>query len=405
MRNSLIIPLLSLFLIHNSFGQTESEFEFESFRTVVKAVYAFIQDYELTRENLEEMEQEGKNSVEAFLKDLSPNDSIPLKQNEFETILKYKGWSNQGIRLYNKLLESRKNQIQGNKALVAILDIDQEEIPGPNGANIRKDDYWEALRIDLIEQVSAFKADENKINIPSESKDDPVIESSPSIRSRNNKYSLLIHILIGAAFLGLGFFLGSKIAAIRLKNERQQKRSANEKKLYSDQQVLLKGKDTKIKSLESQLEHFKRKNNQLYQKLISLKAVEQPKESQIITEERVVREEKKPAEKLTYYFQYPDSNGSFKKAFGKSTQGPDSYYELSYEEGDSYALLKFVADRNSHGKILSLRDSSLRPVCDIENPSKNSKPTRIEVIEDGKLMIKQDSFEIDQNHKIKIRVS
>lgn len=409
-KRSLLISSFLFLIVFNALGQSESNFEFESFKTVVKAVFAFMEDYELTRQgqgkNLTSSELEGKDSIKTFLEQLSVDDSIPIKEAEFKEILKSKGWENQGVRTYDRLLKARNEQLQDEQKLVVILEIKPVAIPGLN-AESRINQNWEDLKSTLLQKESNEIIDPVDPLTSNRTEDTPVNQKNRLSKSSNNFTSLLMNILIGILLTIIGYILGAKVTATKLENkqsEHRRKANADRDSKKWEQQSKLKHKDNKINDLESKLSKLHKENEHLRSELDAVKPITSSPKLEGI-DSGVEKEEPKQPESFSNYFQYPDSSGAFKKAFSKSSQGSDSFYEINYKEGDSHGVLRFVAERSSYGKILSLRDSSLRPVCDIENPSNNPKPSRIEVIEEGKVLIKSDSFKVEQEHKIKIKIS
>lgn len=108
---------------------------------------------------------------------------------------------------------------------------------------------------------------------------------------------------------------------------------------------------------------------------------------------------------ISTFFNYPEGDGSFKMIHGSSIKDGDSFFEIVYKENQKEGELKFIADRGSFGKILTVRDSSLRPVSEIEIQGGIDKPSSITVIENGVVEIKEDRFIIKDGHKLKLRVS
>ncbi|NVJ48368.1 MAG: hypothetical protein HWE07_14635 [Cytophagia bacterium] len=398
-----------LTITFQALGQSDKSFEFESFEVSIKAVYAFMQDYKDAK-GLSEIEEQGKALTLDFITNLNSDDSIALKQNQFEKILIDNGWGENGKKLYQKLLTERDKEIESGQDILRMLDNSKSRARANNnlGDNIISYNHWDALNEELggVEQVEAKKVQDKPI-----SNEQPI---SKIEQKKNEPIRILTWFGIVVLALILGVIIGVFLAKARFSDDLKMAKANPHirkklKDLESENMRLLQ----RISRLESKKNEFESRrfdsntekqssNEEIIESKVNLDTVQQR-----ITDNNPPKtpDQGLNQNSISLYFQYPEGNGSFQKDHGTSIKGDKSYFEIVYKEDHSEGELKFVADRNFYGKILSIRDTSLGPVSEIENPGEVDRPSNISVVENGIVEVKEDRFVIKEGHKLKIKIS
>ncbi|MEB2787326.1 hypothetical protein [Algoriphagus persicinus] len=232
--------------------------------------------------------------------------------------------------------------------------------------------------------------------------------------SGDSKLNILLKILIITIVFSSGLFIGWKMKKL----EKGKKSSSNrgfekkndiqyfpvsQKNQTSKQYEDLVNENTALREEISQLQAYKYKQDASRIDLnpqVSIDQVYKAPENQVKSPDQNFI-----IQTISVFFQYPEGDGSFKKDFGTFAKDNNSFFEIIYKENYQEGELKFVAEKSSYGKILTLRDTSLRPVCEIENSGVVEKPTNISVIKNGLVEIKEDRFIIKEGHKLKIKIS
>jgi hypothetical protein len=107
--------------------------------------------------------------------------------------------------------------------------------------------------------------------------------------------------------------------------------------------------------------------------------------------------------KSTSYFSIPENDGRFIIDKGEQTNDGTKYYKIEYkinsDEGDLF-YINGTQDKRAINRL----DSYLKPVCDIENIINAESASKIEVLSHGNVIKIADSWVIDTNHKVKIKL-
>ncbi|SDD64986.1 hypothetical protein SAMN04488104_104415 [Algoriphagus faecimaris] len=398
-----------LIFTYQTFGQSDKSFEFESFEVCIRAVYAFMQDFEDAK-GLSEIEKQGKALASEFINNLNNEDSISLKQQEFEEILTNNGWGENGKKLYQKLLAERDKEIESGQNILRMLSNSKNQASANNefGKNIISYSHWNALNEEFgdVEQIEAKKVQDTPI-----SNEEPL---SKIEEKKNEPLSILIWFGIAVLTLILGVIIGVFLAKARFSEDLKLAKANPQirKKLKSleTEKVRLLQRISTLESEKNELERRsfdlnadKQKRNEA--KTESKASLEIEKQKTTDSDAPNIPDQDSNQNTISLYFQYPEINGSFQKNHGAPIMGNNSYFEIVYKEDHSEGELKFVADRNFYGKILSIRDTSLGPVSEIENLGGVDRPSNISVLENGIVEVKEDRFVIKEGHKLKIKIS
>lgn len=222
--------------------------------------------------------------------------------------------------------------------------------------------------------------------------------------------TIILNVFIVVLIFFLGLLIGRRTIRfkkdVNISNEEELVRK-KEKQNQSVSQItqsknLYEDLIFKNAELSREISHLK---NDKFQEVSS---IVEPHKSKSLDLENIVFENLEKSQELqsiSAFFKYPEVDGSFKMIHGTATKDVNSYFEIIYKENFKEGKLKFIADRSSYGKILTIRETSLTPVSEIENLGEINRPTNITVIENGIVEIKDDLFSIKEGHKLKIKIS
>lgn len=390
-------------------GQTEHSFEVKSFEVCVRAVYSFMLDYEIAS-GLTEAEKNGKALTEKFLNGFNDGDTLSLKQDEFKKKLKDNGWGENGIKLFQKLLDERNKEIESGQNILRMLENSKSLARANNeaGQNIILYENWDSL----VEELNGV--DKNRLKEDQDTQTSIEEPIQKAVETKNEPLNILTWLgFIALAFTG-GIVIGFLFAKTRFNDEIETAKNTPQikkklRKLESEKEKLLR----RISQLEHEKSESERRNIVFkIEKPISSDSMIESKTSSVSPQETISDKDtlegqiQEPVQHInSVYFQYPETDGSFKKEFASSTKQRDSFFEIVFKDNRPEGELKFIADRNFYSKILALRDTSLSPVSEIENPGNVDKPTSITLIENGVVEINEDRFTIKEGSKLKIKIS
>lgn len=112
---------------------------------------------------------------------------------------------------------------------------------------------------------------------------------------------------------------------------------------------------------------------------------------------------KEAGNKSISYFSIPENDGRFIIEKGEQTNDGSKYYKIISrtvsDEGDLF-YISGTQDKRAINRL----DSYLKPVCDIDNIINAENASKIEVLKNGKVIKIADSWVIDPNHKVKIKL-
>lgn len=405
----IFLTFLFALITFQGYTQSERSFEVESFQVCVRAVYSFMLDYEAAN-GLTEAEKKGKALTKKFLEDFNDKDTISFKQDEFKEILTDNGWGENGIKLFQKLLDERNKEIESGQDILNMLENSKSLARANNeaGQNIISYENWNSL-VKEFEGIEKNRLEEDQNT--QTSIEEPI---QKVVETKNEPLNILTLLgFIALAFTG-GIVIGFLLAKARFNNEIETGKNTplikkELRKIESEKEKLLR----RISQLEHEKSESERRNVVFkIEKPNSTDSINESKTSSVLPQETISDKDTLEAQiqepvqhSNSVYFQYPERDGSFKKEFASSTKQRDSYFEIVFKDNLPEGELKFIADRNSYSKILALRDTSLSPVSEIENPGNVDKPTSITLIKNGIVEIKEDRFTIKEGNKLKMRIS
>ena len=112
---------------------------------------------------------------------------------------------------------------------------------------------------------------------------------------------------------------------------------------------------------------------------------------------------KEAGNKSISYFSIPENDGRFIIEKGEQTNDGSKYYKIVSKTSSDVGDLFYISGSQDKRAINRL-DSYLKPVCDIENIINAENASKIEVLRNGKVIKIADSWVIDTDHKVKIKL-
>lgn len=103
------------------------------------------------------------------------------------------------------------------------------------------------------------------------------------------------------------------------------------------------------------------------------------------------------------YFEIPEEDGTFNTQDGKIKQNIYCFYKIVTEDDPLKGKIYFISgslDLRALGNI----DNYLNPVCEIANIANRIQAKRIEMSNPGTVFLNGDSWKIDVNNKVKLRL-
>lgn len=176
------------------------------------------------------------------------------------------------------------------------------------------------------------------------------------------------------------------------------------KKRKNEKQDMLIAKNNTIAELTIQNDELFADVEQLRKRLINLKG---NKENQISTGEgsqtRSPDTALKSENSSELFFTIPESDGSFRIFNAKFTKGVDCFYKIIPDKGDQKGVLHYLSG-DYDLRALENIDYYLNPVCEIRNISGRTFAKRIVMTEPGRVIKRNDSWQIEENGKVKVKL-
>ncbi len=139
------------------------------------------------------------------------------------------------------------------------------------------------------------------------------------------------------------------------------------------------------------------------------------KESKLANDDIVVEQEYVPNNVIEWkvdqemiqtnilYFSIPEVDGSFKIVNGKTVKELDCFYKIEIDKNNQKGKLFFISS-TFDSRALDDIDHYLNPVCEIENISDRTHAKKINVVDFGTVVLNGDTWKIESNKKLKIRL-
>jgi hypothetical protein len=178
-------------------------------------------------------------------------------------------------------------------------------------------------------------------------------------------------------------------------------------------ELLKKRKDIHKKKVE-ELEIIIKNLNKIEPKIETIKQGQQSNQQQEEKQDEPIGEEEKSKVvewdilkgskiKPCLFFSIPESDGRFIIEKGDSVNDGMKFYRIDYKNNSDQGELLFISSDQDKRAINRL-DSYLKPVCDIDNIVNSETADKILLIKPGKVIQIGDSWVIDSDNKVKIKL-
>jgi hypothetical protein len=410
-------------------------YEYWAKRGVIEVVYAYMNDYittvtdsSLPKEKIKDCTKEtnGLNEYEKHF--ISPLEKIEIKElssklNEVSSFLKNNNWSGAEKNVLQPLLIYLREENKLDNDFFSTLKPSGNEkstvIPGysnkMNNWNKTVDKILSAYNEDL-KKLKPVNDTGNKPPGTSDTTNTPIGGKVPNPTVSENQNWIFAVIGFLSFLIGLlicYFMIKSRIYSL-LDDDKETYKKTVSKSLFSFLSM--------VRLLKKRKDEYKNKVTELERKIEKLEKKSAPENDSISmksgdyidTEKTKVSDEnlsksiewdlsKDGGNKSESYFSIPENDGRFIIDKGEQTNDGSKYYKIVYRTNSDEGDLLYISGPQDKRAINRL-DSYLKPVCDIDNIINAEIASKIEVLKNGKVIKISDSWVIDTNHKVKIKL-
>jgi len=438
-----IFVLLVFFLIKCNFlfaqkdlSDSTKAYEYWSKRGVIEVVYAYMNDYittvtdaSLPKEKIKDCTKE-KNGLNEYEKQfVSPLENLGINEltsnfNEVSAFLISNNWPGAEKNLLQPLIKNLGEKKALNNDFFSTLKPTGNEkstfIPGYS--NEMK--YWnEAIK----KIISRYNEDLAKLNpkkttdslssgasYPTKTSDVNEVPDLPVPENHNWIFVSFISFFSFLTGIFICYFMIKSSIYYLLDDDKKTYKKTVSKGLFS----LL----SMIRLLKKRKDEYKNKVAELERKIEKLEKISAPENDSISKTSRdsidtekskvnVVNSSKsiewdlskEGGNKSASYFSIPENDGRFIIDKGEQTNDGSKYYRIECRTNSDEGDLIYISGTQDKRAINRL-DSYLKPVCDIDNIINAESASKIEVLKNGKVIKISDSWLIDTNHKVKIKL-
>ena len=444
--NVILLGFINTLSARPQIKDSTEAYNYWAHRGIIEMVYAFMNDYMETvdKDKVEKNEIDGKNKYKKrFILYINHNNKLP-SLDKVSLFLHKNSWSKIQNKLFQPLLKNYKERVKLDSIFFAAKKPGSKDlvttIPGYTNKNI----HWnqrakiiirkykttlDSLKNETVNKQS-WKEDSQSINTPplKGNTDNTVIPQNRTNSYFNFSEHLMVYLLIFIGFT-IVFFVG-RISVLR-KVKREIDNVLNHKINIEDlgysfsKQVykkIQKNSDLEkpnrlkitdnnlVESLKEENVRLKNENSEFKRKISQLENVTQKPDKEIEAKNNKENEannihewEIKQPKTLKLFFSMPENDGSFIVDNGESSNDGRKYYRLEYIDGSETGDLYFIpGDRDK--RAINRLESYLKPACDIENIENADSATNIEFKNPGKVSLRNDSWVIDSDNKVKIKL-
>lgn len=413
-------------------------------RGITEMIYAYMNDYvETVKDSVKTNEKEGINAFNSkFIVgiDDEKTDSIFTHFNKLSSFLKDHNWSGADKNLLFPLVNNYNNKKEFNKNFFIIYkpNIENKElstvIPGYDNKSLN----WDKSQSSVIKSYnSALSELQNNKEIPIDDSKKPKVQdadkNSSIIKSVQlhilNDYMYYFSAFIGFLIGGIFMFWYSRdsiYGILRMEKENYLNQHDPENKRFFNYinlvDILKIRKDYYKKIAQSEdntsgqnlLSRIKEKDVKINEPLSKVQILEN-KFSQSESDnyhnlettdkkyeqswENIKQEDERTNIK---YFSVPKNDGSFAIEHGSSTNDGRKFYKIEHEPNSNIGILSYISSEFDK-RAINRKDSSLEPVCTIENIENSSSASKIELVNKGKVKLVGDRWVIDLDNKVEIK--
>ena len=436
--NVILLGFINTISARPQLKDSTEAYHYWAHRGIIEMVYAFMNDYMDTveKDKVKRNEKDGKNKYEKrFIMNINDNNKLP-PLDTVSLFLQNNSWSKIEDKLFQPLLKNYKERVKLDSKFFAAMKPGSKDlvttIPGYKNKNINWNRKAKTIireyktTLDSLKSETVIKqskkVDSQSINNPPPkgNTDNTVIPQNRTNSDFSFSKHFMEYLLILVGFI-IGFFVG-RIFVLR-KAKREIDNVLNNKTNIEDLGYSFSKKVYKLKQKKSDLEksnrhkitdnnlveslkeenvRLKNENSEFKRKVTQLENVTRKPDKEIEANNTQEWEIKQP-NTLKLFFSMPENDGSFLVDNGESSNDGRKYFRLEYIDGSETGDLYFIpGDRDK--RAINMLESYLKPACDIENIENADSATNIEFKNPGKVSLKNDSWVIDTDNKVRIKL-
>jgi len=410
-------------------------YKYWAHRGIIEMVYAYMNDYiETVGEPKATAEMKGKKLYEQkFIIDID-NKALPSFV-DVSTFLSENNWNGAEKKLFQPLKKNFDNSVKLDANFFMAKKPGSEDlitdIPGHNN----KKTNWDKQQEKIISNYSnALEKLAERHNTEEAEGSQPIAEEKQKVSepvSRHNKRSnvdWLKWIKYFGIFM-LGLLLGGSLVFFISKRKIYSILDFEKDKYLHDLRLsgknfifkyiglfyILKQRKIDYKNkldsksgdktdvlLKEQIETLRNENLKLKQKNDTLtKQIKSVEEKKSTRKEWDIEEPQKTKQKL--FFSMPENDGRFIIDNGEPSNDGSKYFRIDFFEDSENGELFFIPSERDKRAINRL-ESYLKPVCEIENIANAENATHIEFVSPGKVIYRNNSWIIESDKKVKIKL-
>ncbi len=413
----IVLLILSFIKCNLLFGQkgfsdTTETYQYWSKRGIIEVIYAYMNDYvttvtdsSLAIDKKKDCTLE-KSGIKAYEKEfITPLvnfgiNELSTKLNELNSFLAVNNWQGAEKNVLQPLMVNLNSKKPLNNEFFATLkptgNEESTKIPGYNNKMV----LWNKKVHEIVSQY------ENDLKKLSKKNDTQSIDSrnvnlaneTESTNRNDKEIKIWLYILFSALFsFVLGFctaylFFKNKILIILKENELLKKSQGDIKNGDSIRNNKSHNKNKKFNNVVTGVKPNGEKNNQ--NEVVNTAAEKTPFDHY---------PNKTEPEKIELFFSIPEEDGSFIINKSEPVNDGTKYYKIECQKNSDIGNLFYVNSAQDKRAINRL-DSYLKPVCDIDNINNADNANKIEMLKHGKVFKIADSWVIDNNNKVKIKL-
>jgi len=426
----LLLLLLFAILSSNSYSQpilndSTKAYDYWAKRGIIEMVYANMKDYLATSDTLrfKNENQAAKDFRTKFILNIETKSDSELNIN-FQSIVPFLNknyWSATASKLCVPLILNYNEKKQLDDQFFSI-----------NTSNNNKN--WNVKKNEILKNYHS------SLESFAYSQNDTIFESTSTNTTNDeiSSYNNLTKYIVNLLFLIVGLIIGSfsviyyskkriysilSTDKVKYINALRNSEKVHALKYIGIFEILYRSKERKDKEIQkltseiSKLKNDTSKKNSEYEpnipqkrSEINSKIAEDFQNNELTTHgenvpnnviEWKVDQEMKSTNIL--YFTIPEADGSFKNVNGKIIKEIDCFYNIEIDKNNQKGKLFFISSEFD-SRALDNIDYYLNPVCEIENISDRTHAKKINVVNFGTVVLIGDTWKIESNKKLKIRL-
>ncbi len=449
----ILFPLIFLVGIANIlFAQPQINDSIEAYnywskRGIIEAIYAYMQDLQDVR-NLNQKEEAGKNDFnEQYIEKIS-NASVTEINNQFNSLSAFLlksnyDWKSCEKTIFQPMKKQSDNLDLSNNDLNLLFNLTRKDKNGSdipidfigdkNGNDLNKRLNWIKTKDRITSNyASALEKLDEKTETQEPVVSQPIVEEKQNVRDPANRHNKKSNVdwLKWIRYFGIfliGLLLGGSLVFFISKREIYSILDFEKKKYLSELKFsgktfifkyvglvyLLKERKNfhknESKKNKEDIESLNEQNNKLVKEHSTLKQVndastkqaQSVEDKQSSTQEWSFEKPQKTKQKL--FFSMPDNDGKFIIDNGVTSNDGSKYFRIEFFEDSENGELFFIPSERDKRAINRL-ESYLKPVCEIENIANAENATHIEFLSPGKVISRNNSWIIESDKRVKIKL-